>query len=90
MDEGILERNGYAFEIWLPDENGSGLSLADFQNGQRPSADAAELHWCCYAWPTRPGLSGRYVYFINEHGTLLQRDAADVPQGQLAPRRTAS
>ena len=78
-ERGILERNGYAFEIWLPDEEGRGLSLLDAELGRPPGADAAERHWCCYAWPIRPGLTGRFVYFINEHGTLLQRDVEDAP-----------
>ena len=81
IDQGIYERNGYYFEVWLPDDQGQGISLRDAEAGNEPAADAAELHWCCYAWPKRPGITGRHVYFINEAGDMLQRDVARRPNG---------
>jgi len=75
VHDGVLERGGYSFEVWLPDARGQGVTWDDARSGRKPDPNRAELYWYCYAWPKRPGFTGRSVYFINEDGEVLRRPA---------------
>jgi hypothetical protein len=34
----------------------------------------AEQYWCCYAWPSAYGTTGRRAFFVNDTGHLLATD----------------
>ncbi len=85
--DGIVERSGYIFKMWLPDvvaaavvgglpEDGTPLvGGADAAN--IPDPDNCEILWGCYAWPVDAGQTGNRCFFINQEGDLLQYLNAD-------------
>jgi prepilin-type N-terminal cleavage/methylation domain-containing protein len=81
--DGIVERSGYFFKMFLPDAtDGAGLvrGLPElFVLGQGgadpaalPNADNCEILWACYAWPVEASRTGNRAFFINQEGDLLQ------------------
>jgi prepilin-type N-terminal cleavage/methylation domain-containing protein len=82
--EGIVERAGYYFKMYLPDAtDGAGLILGIPEDGTQlgvggsdgatfPGSDNCEVMWCCYAWPVEAEATGNRVFFINHEGDLLQ------------------
>jgi prepilin-type N-terminal cleavage/methylation domain-containing protein len=85
---GIIERQGYYFQIWLPGasvgeviagvpEAGPG-GHPDGVDGGAPGAGGfpdprnAEILWCAYAWPTQAGKTGKRTFFIDHSGDVLQ------------------
>lgn len=75
---GIVKRAGYMFRIYLPgatvDERTPGLAEGA---GIQPDADAAEILWCAYAWPTEAGVTGHRAFFISHEGDLTATPNAD-------------
>ena len=65
--------HGYVFQIFLPDTNRQGVAEAanGGAGGSSICADWAEQFWCCYAWPTQYGSTGKRVFFINNKGRVL-------------------
>lgn len=75
VNDGAVERGGYHFRIYLPDIDGVGVPEAP--NGGAdpanfPDNDNSENAWCCYAWPTRKGITGTRVFFASQGGDLAQ------------------
>ncbi len=75
-------RSGYVFAMYLPDSAAIGVN-EDAQttpgtgggiSGVDPTA--SEVMWCCYAWPSAYGNSGKRTFFINQGGDVLGTTAA--------------
>jgi prepilin-type N-terminal cleavage/methylation domain-containing protein len=71
--QGQVVRSGYVFRMYLPGtttpfapEAGTGGAAAGEVNPAQ-----AEVLWCCYAWPTSYGNSGKRAFFINQSGDVL-------------------
>jgi prepilin-type N-terminal cleavage/methylation domain-containing protein len=81
--EGIVERAGYYFKMYLPEptaanliagipEDGAALGVGGSDGANFPGSDNCEIMWCCYAWPVEAEATGNRVFFINHEGDLLQ------------------
>jgi hypothetical protein len=76
---GVIVRSGYAFQVWLGAERGGRVvGIAEPMDvegalapGRGPSADEAEIFWCCYAWPLEPGNTGNRSFLISQEGDVL-------------------
>jgi hypothetical protein len=76
--EGRVLKNGYYFQIFLPDTQSpstfvhetAGPSLAGGTG--RVWVDLSETTWCCYAWPAEKGKTGNRAFFVNQAGDVLQ------------------
>ena len=81
--EGVVERQGYYFKMWLPDVTaGTTPAVAELGTGGAdgaafPDPDNAEILWACYAWPVDAEKTGNRCFFINQEGDLLQFDNRD-------------
>ena len=75
---GVLERQGYRFQVWLPGAAVAGRipGIAEAPAGGAgvplPDPDHGELLYCIYAWPAERGESGRRSFFTNQEGHLLR------------------
>jgi len=71
----VVERGGYAFQMFLPDASAQGVTEdatgGDTDNGQGVNPASAETMWCCYAWPLAFGTSGMRTFFVNHRGDVL-------------------
>lgn len=77
--EGIVERQGYHYKIFLPDAVFAGVSEDPTGLGSLAAVatlDAAncEIMWCAYAWPVDAEKTGNRVFFVNQEGDILQHD----------------
>lgn len=87
--DGVIERNGYYFKMFLPDNSASapvgGLAERDTggsKPGPYPGSANAELMWCCYAWPKQINRTGRRAFMINEIGDVVAtRNTIEQPGG---------
>jgi len=74
VQNSIVTRSGYHFQMYLPTAGSAG-QIEDPTGGLAAvaSVDAtkAEVLWCCYAWPSANGQSGKRVFFINQAGDVL-------------------
>jgi hypothetical protein len=73
---GVIQRSGYVFQVWVGTQRGGAVvgmaePLGRVTPGRGPTADAAEIFWCCYAWPLHPGNTGNRSFFINQEGDVL-------------------
>jgi prepilin-type N-terminal cleavage/methylation domain-containing protein len=80
--DGIVERQGYYFKMWLPDVTAGGTTAAVAEDGAGgagafPDPNNSEILWCCYAWPVDAEKTGNRVFFINQEGDLMQYDNRD-------------
>jgi prepilin-type N-terminal cleavage/methylation domain-containing protein len=66
-------RSGYIFQMYLPDATGVGEpeDATGGYTGANVDPAKAEVLWCCYAWPSAFGNSGKRVFFINQGGDVL-------------------
>jgi type II secretory pathway pseudopilin PulG len=73
VQNSVVVRSGYLFQIFLPDSAGAGVAEAATGGASGVSIDAnnAEVEWCAYAWPSNSGITGRRVFFTNQRGDLL-------------------
>ena len=89
-NDGVVERSGYFFKMFLPDTGASPVAGQPESNvanvggavaGALPGADNCEILWACYAWPVESGSTGNRAFFINQEGDLLQtlNTGANVP-----------
>jgi len=80
--DGIVERQGYNFKIYLPDDNvdpaaATGAYPEDPAGGTAAGNIGAwgsgncEVMWSCYAWPVRAGQTGVRSFFINHEGDVI-------------------
>lgn len=65
---GNATRSGYHFRIYLPDAKAQGVCRAP---GDAVDPRRSEVLWCCYAWPTDAGRTGRRAFFVNQAGDLF-------------------
>lgn len=73
VNNSVVTRSGYIFQMYLPDANGVGvIEAAAGGMGAPVSPDLAEVFFCCYAWPLDAGTTGNRVFFINQDGDILQ------------------
>jgi prepilin-type N-terminal cleavage/methylation domain-containing protein len=73
VDTSRVTRSGYIFQMYLPDTTANGVAenLTGGAAGSSIAAGKAEVLWCCYAWPSSFGNSGKRVFFINQSGDVL-------------------
>ncbi|MCP5022710.1 MAG: prepilin-type N-terminal cleavage/methylation domain-containing protein [bacterium] len=71
--DGVVERQGYYFKMFLPDAAFAGVGEAPLGGTAAiagwNSADT-ELYWCCYAWPVQVSKTGNRAFFINQEGDV--------------------
>ncbi len=77
--DGLVERQGYLFKIYLPGVTGAlgtpglgeapagGTKVADIATWSSPNC---EILWCAYAWPVDAEKTGNRAFFINQEGDL--------------------
>jgi prepilin-type N-terminal cleavage/methylation domain-containing protein len=73
----LVERQGYNYQIFLPDSTGAGVTEALGALGTSLSpADSSdcEVMWCCYAWPVDAGKTGMRAFFINQEGDIISQN----------------
>lgn len=87
-----IVRNGYVFQIFLPDRQCRGVAAdaagGDPRNDNGVEPAQAERLWCCYAWPLARGWTGNRVFFLDAGGNVLATDAKVVPyegEGSTVP-----
>lgn len=92
VKHGYVERSGYRFRVFLPQEDGQPTPERDTGGFGRGEAgpDLAEAYWCAYAWPAEG--SGR-AFFVNQDGEILATAAGAYsgdrkPDAYAAFRRT--
>ena len=85
-----VTRSGYRFQMWLPDSTSAGVSedAAGGYTGSSIDAPSAETMWCCYAWPSVQGNSGKRAFFINQSGDVLATNGAVVTYNGTASEPT--
>jgi len=73
VDTSRVTRSGYIFQMYLPDTTAQGVAenATGGAAGSSIAAGQAEVLWCCYAWPSSFGNSGKRVFFINQSGDVL-------------------
>ena len=82
--EGVVERQGYYFKIFLPGptaggvtpglpEDPAGGAVAGNMGANWGSANC-EIIWCAYAWPVSAEKTGNRAFFINQEGDIIQYD----------------
>ena len=66
-------RSGYVFQMFLPTSAGGFQAENATGGGSGVSVDPAraEVLWCCYAWPSSYGNSGKRAFFVNQGGDVL-------------------
>jgi prepilin-type N-terminal cleavage/methylation domain-containing protein len=78
VNNSIVTRSGYNFQMWLPGPTAAGLTpgIAEAANGGAgaafPDPDNCEILWACYAWPMNHQNTGNRAFFVNQEGDLLQ------------------
>lgn len=76
--EGELQRGGYRFRIYLPDEDGNGVAeLPGGGAAEEVDPHRSESLWCAYAWPQGYERTGRRTFFTNQTGTVLFTEDPD-------------
>ncbi len=70
---GVVTRSGYIFQLYLPSASDIGVPESDTGGvgATAPSALNCEVLWCCYAWPSSFGNSGKRIFFVNQSGDVL-------------------
>ncbi|MCC6670146.1 MAG: DUF2950 family protein [Planctomycetes bacterium] len=70
---GVVVRSGYVFQMLLPDATAAAVTEAATGGvgASPPDAARAEVLWCCYAWPSAFGNSGKRTFFVNQGGDVL-------------------
>ena len=67
---GVVTRSGYIFQMYLPSAAAVGVPEGDTGGvgATAPDAVQSEVLWCCYAWPSSFGNSGKRTFFVNQTG----------------------
>ena len=76
--DGVIERQGYYYKMFLPDTSPAAPVGAVAENpagggtaGNMPGASNGELMWICYAWPVQATKTGNRAFMINQSGDVL-------------------
>ena len=76
------EINGYHFQVWLPDGQGSAVdyaaAAANAANGVTTGANDQERYFVAYAWPQIPGETGNKVFAITQAGTVYSVNVSEI------------
>ena len=76
MAASAVERQGYYYQIFLPDDGLTGdidaiaEAATGGNNATLPGSSNAEVIWCCYAWPVQATKTGNRAFFINQAGDV--------------------
>jgi prepilin-type N-terminal cleavage/methylation domain-containing protein len=69
----VVRSGGYIFQMYLPDA--VAVAVPEAATGGvgavAPDAAQSEVLWCCYAWPSSRGNSGKRAFFVNQSGDVL-------------------
>ena len=78
-----VTRSGFIFQMYLP--NATAVAVPEAATGgvgaTAPDGAQAEVLWCCYAWPSSRGNSGKRCFFVNQSGDVLA--TKNLAAGQL-------
>jgi prepilin-type N-terminal cleavage/methylation domain-containing protein len=68
-----VTRSGFVFQMYLPSATATAVAEAPGGGVGSPAPDPeqAETLWCCYAWPSSRGGSGKRCFFVNQGGDVL-------------------
>ena len=69
----VVVRSGFRYQLYLPDSLAVGQPEAA-TGGLGPTvcdSSMSEVLWCCYAWPSSFGNSGKRTFFVNQSGDVL-------------------
>ena len=68
-----VTRSGYIFQMYLPGTDAAPLAENATGGAEGIAVDNAlcEVVWCCYAWPSSYGNSGKRAFFVNQTGDVL-------------------
>lgn len=95
--EGVVERQGYYFKIFLPGVTALGVTpgVGEAGAGGATAGDLAawgsancEILWACYAWPVDCEKTGIRAFFINQEGDVIAYDNRDQAYEALAVATT--
>ncbi len=88
--DGVVERQGYYFKMYLPGPLAGGLIPARSESDSSTGGGAkagdmgvnwasanCEILWSCYAWPVDVGKTGNRVFFVNHVGDVISYDNRD-------------
>jgi type II secretory pathway pseudopilin PulG len=88
--DGVVERQGYYFKMFLPGPANGGLipALRESDSSTDGGAKAGdmgaawssancEILWSCYAWPVETGKTGNRAFFVNQEGDVISYDNRD-------------
>ncbi|MCP3918748.1 MAG: prepilin-type N-terminal cleavage/methylation domain-containing protein [bacterium] len=84
--DGVVERQGYYFKVYLPDVTGAGGTpgLGEDPAGGTKAGDIGtwasancEIMWAAYAWPVDAEKTGNRTFFINQEGDIASFDNRD-------------
>lgn len=89
VDDGVVSRSGYCFQLWLPGKDGAPV-LADGDGvAAQLDADLAERQFLVLAWPQERGRSGGEVFAVTSTGVVLRALAPEPywsgPQAPVPP-----
>lgn len=81
-----VNKSGYLFQIFLPDNGGVGQAEAANGAGGNAAwdADNCEIFWSCYGFPVDDGTTGNRAFFVNQRGEIVQTKMTAVPYNQGA------
>ncbi|MBK7643532.1 MAG: prepilin-type N-terminal cleavage/methylation domain-containing protein [Planctomycetes bacterium] len=83
VQNGIVARSGYFYQLWLPDATYGGIpeeANGGCVAGPFPDGNTGEVAWACYAWPMEAGSTGNRAFFVNQEGDVLGCPNRQVPQ----------
>jgi len=68
-----VARSGYIFQMYLPDVVATAVPEAATGGvgPVAPDGSQSEVFWCCYAWPSSRGNSGKRTFFVSQSGDVL-------------------
>ncbi|MBK8976510.1 MAG: prepilin-type N-terminal cleavage/methylation domain-containing protein [Planctomycetes bacterium] len=75
VQNSVVTRSGYIFQMYLPGVGAGNEFTAEQATGGAAGGDIdpaqAEVMWCCYAWPSSFGNSGKRAFFVNQSGDVI-------------------
>jgi hypothetical protein len=74
--DGFVLKAGYRYRIFLPAASGGAVheSLPGQPFAAPVATDAAEQHWCAFAWPEENGVTAVGVFFVDEKGDVWRTE----------------
>lgn len=78
---GYVQKAGYYFLLFLPDDAAAPLPEAPNQGGPDAGVDPdlCENTWACYAWPVNLANTGNRTFMVNQSGDMIQTTGAVAP-----------